>query len=51
MDQHNDSITGETKLNAKSDQAFKCLITDKDILSALLGGIVPEFKGLKKEKG
>ena len=50
MDQHNDSITGETKLNAKSDQAFKCLITDKDILSALIGGIIPEFKGLKKEK-
>ena len=46
----NTSIDCERNVNTREDQAFKCIITDKDILSALIGGIVPEFRGLGKER-
>lgn len=50
MNQKTDSWETEVNVDIRKDQAFKSLITDKDILSALLGGVVPEFKGLRKEK-
>ena len=43
MDQHSESIVSGT--NTKTDQVFKCLITDKDILSALLGMLNTLFSG------
>ncbi len=50
MEKEKTSMDGERNVNVREDQAFKCIITDKDILSALIGGVVPEFKGLGKDR-
>jgi hypothetical protein len=50
MEKEHTSMDGERNVNVREDQAFKCIITDKDILSALIGGVVPEFKGLGKDR-
>ncbi|AMH94843.1 hypothetical protein AR505_1125 [methanogenic archaeon ISO4-H5] len=48
MDQKPDTGNQETDVSVKTDQAFKSIIKDCDILAALLKGLVPEFKNLDK---
>lgn len=48
MDQKSDTGNQEADVSVKTDQAFKSIIKDRDILAALLKGLVPEFKNLDK---
>ncbi|MBO5519002.1 MAG: hypothetical protein J5945_02495 [Candidatus Methanomethylophilus sp.] len=50
MGQKTDTGKDTTEVDVKRDQAFKSIIKDRDILAALLKGVVPEFKNLDKEE-
>ena len=38
------------KFDTRKDAAFKTLVHDKDVLASLLGGLLSEFEGLKREE-
>ena len=38
------------KIDTRKDAAFKTLVHDKNVLASIIGGLLSEFEGLKREE-